>query len=160
KTFQWRQRQPNPEGGFMKHLKKLVVMTAAVGLVAAACGGNSGGSTGSTPSRATPKKGGIMNIAPLGDVTGAFDPPKEYYQVSFLYYQCCLLRTLMSYNGLDSAHGGNELRPDLATGPPEVSSDGLTWTFHMKSGIHYAPPMQDVEITSQDIVRALERELT
>jgi peptide/nickel transport system substrate-binding protein len=143
----------------MKHLKKLVVMTAAVGLVAAACGGNSG-SSASSPAGATPKKGGVMNIAQLGDVTAAFDPQKEYYQVSFLYYQCCLLRTLLSYNGLDSAHGGNELRPDLATGMPTVSSDGLTWTFHLKSGIHYAPPMQDVEITSGDIVRALERELT
>jgi peptide/nickel transport system substrate-binding protein len=144
----------------MKHLKKLLVMTAVVGLVGAACGGNSGSSGSSSSPGATPKKGGVMNIAQLGDVTAAFDPQKEYYQVSFLYYQCCLLRTLLSYNGLDSTKGGNDLRPDLATGMPTVSSDGLTWTFHMKSGIHYAPPMQDVEITSGDIVRALERELT
>src|SRR6478672_2997199 len=142
----------------MKHVTKFVVVTALVGLVAASCGGGGSSSTGSTTTK--PTKGGVMNIAQLGDVTAAFDPQKEYYQVSFLYYQCCLLRTLLSYNGLDSTHGGNELRPDLATGMPTVSSDGLTWTFHMKSGIHYAPPMQDVEITSQDIVRALERELT
>jgi peptide/nickel transport system substrate-binding protein len=145
----------------MKHVTKFVVVTALVGLVAASCGGgggsssNNGGSTGEKP-----KKGGTLNIAQLGDVTAAFDPQKEYYQVSFLYYQCCLLRTLLSYNGLDSAHNGNDLQPDLATGMPEVSSDGLTWTFHMKSGIHYAPPMQDVEITAPDIIRALEREFT
>jgi peptide/nickel transport system substrate-binding protein len=144
----------------MKHVKKLVVMTAVVGLVAAACGGDSGG-TGSNPSAGSaPKKGGVLKLAQLGDVTAAFDPQKEYYQVSFAYYQCCLLRTLLSYNGLDSAHDGNALQPDLATGMPDVSSDGLTWTFHMKSGIHYAPPMQDVEITAPDIIRALERELT
>ena len=61
----------------------------------------------------------MLNLAQLGDVTAAFDPQKEYYTVSFAYYQCCLLRTLLGYNGLDAAHGGNELRPDLATGMPE-----------------------------------------
>jgi len=145
----------------MKHLRKLVVMTAVVGLVGAACGGSSGGgNTGTSPGTAAPKKGGTLNLAQLGDVTAGFDPQKEYYTVSWGYYQCCLLRTLLGYNGLDAAHGGDDLRPDLATGMPEISSDGLTWTFHMKSGIHYAPPMQDVEITTPDIIRALEREFT
>ena len=41
---------------------------------------------------------------------------------------------------------------------PDVSSDGLTWTFHLKTGLHYAPPMQNVEIVAGDVVRALERE--
>jgi peptide/nickel transport system substrate-binding protein len=144
----------------MKHVTKFVVVTALVGLVAASCGGGGGGSSTGGNTSEQPKKGGTLHIAQLGDVTAAFDPQKEYYQVSFAYYQCCLLRTLLSYNGLDSAHDGNALQPDLATGLPETSSDGLTWTFHMKSGIHYAPPMQDVEITAPDIIRALEREFT
>jgi peptide/nickel transport system substrate-binding protein len=144
----------------MKYVTKFVVVTALVGLVAASCGSNGGGTTTGNSPGTTPKKGGVLNLAQLGDVTAAFDPQKEYYQVSFAYYQCCLLRTLLSYNGLDSAHDGNALQPDLATGLPETSSDGLTWTFHMKSGIHYAPPMQDVEITAPDIIRALEREFT
>jgi peptide/nickel transport system substrate-binding protein len=143
----------------MKYVSKFVVVTALVGLVAASCGGGGGGSTGGT-STEKPQKGGVLKLAQLGDVTAAFDPQKEYYQVSFAYYQCCLLRTLLSYNGLDSEHDGNALQPDLATGMPEVSSDGLTWTFHLKSGIHYAPPMQDVEITAPDIIRALMREFT
>src|SRR3712207_8603632 len=40
----------------------------------------------------------------------------------------------------------------------EVSSDGLTYTFTLKSGINYGDPFTDVEVTSGDIVRALERE--
>ena len=48
--------------------------------------------------------------------------------------------------------------PDLATGDPSISGDGLTWTFEIKPGIAYAPPLQDVEVTAQDFVRALERE--
>ena len=41
---------------------------------------------------------------------------------------------------------------------PEISSDGLTYTFTLKSGINYGDPFGDVEVTSGDIVRALERE--
>jgi ABC-type oligopeptide transport system substrate-binding subunit len=41
---------------------------------------------------------------------------------------------------------------------PDVSRDGLTWTFHIKPGIKYAPPLQDTEVTAQDFVRALLRE--
>jgi peptide/nickel transport system substrate-binding protein len=39
-----------------------------------------------------------------------------------------------------------------------VSSDGLTYTFHIKKGIHYSPPLQDVEVTAPDFARALMRE--
>lgn len=41
---------------------------------------------------------------------------------------------------------------------PPISDDGLTWTFTIKPGIRYGPPLQDVIVTSQDFVRALERE--
>ena len=50
------------------------------------------------------------------------------------------------------------LKPDLAADLPAVSDDGLTYTFTLKPGIHYAPPLQDVEVTAQDFIRALERE--
>ncbi|HEX2266796.1 MAG TPA: ABC transporter substrate-binding protein, partial [Actinomycetota bacterium] len=41
---------------------------------------------------------------------------------------------------------------------PQVSGDGLTWTFRLKRGVRYAPPLQNVEIKAQDFIRALERE--
>jgi peptide/nickel transport system substrate-binding protein len=72
-------------------------------------------------------------------------------------FRCCLLRTLISFNGDEAADGGNEPRPDLATGMPEVSEDGLTYTFTIKEGITYAPPFQDTEIVAADFVRAVER---
>ena len=72
--------------------------------------------------------------------------------------RCCLLRTLISYNGHPTEEGGTELRPDLASGMPEVSRDQLTWTFRLKAGIHYAPPLEQVEITAAaDVVRAIQR---
>ena len=54
--------------------------------------------------------------------------------------------------------GGGELLPDLAADLPTVSDDGLTYTFTIKPGIMYAPPLQDVEITAQDFIRAIQRE--
>jgi len=43
---------------------------------------------------------------------------------------------------------------------PEVSPDGLTWTFRLRQGLRYGPPLEDTVIVSGDIVRALEREAT
>ena len=71
--------------------------------------------------------------------------------------RCCLGRTLLSYRAGTTAEGGTVLQPDLATSLPDVSNDGLTWTFHLKSGLHYGPPLQDVEITAPDLVRSIER---
>lgn len=63
----------------------------------------------------------------------------------------------MSYNGRPVGEGGIQLRPDLATALPDASDDRKTWTFQLRSGLHYAPPLDDVEITAPDLVRALER---
>jgi peptide/nickel transport system substrate-binding protein len=142
----------------MRRYGKLVSIAAVLGLLAVACGGGGGG--GAQPTGAKPVKGGTLRVEMDTDVIAEFDPQKEYYQVSFAYYRCCLLRTLLSYNGQDASHQGTQLFPDLASDQPTISADQLTWTFHLKQGLHYAPPLQDVEITAPDIVRALEREAT
>jgi peptide/nickel transport system substrate-binding protein len=86
------------------------------------------------------------------------DPQKAYFGDSWELMRCCLLRTLLSYTGAPTAQGGAILHPDLAAAMPTVSGDGLTWTFRLKPGLHYAPPLEQVEIKAQDIIRALERE--
>ena len=136
----------------------LTALTAAVAVIGAACGGGSGSGTDSPGADAAPKAGGTLHLALISDVQDAFDPQKEYYSVSWEYYRCCLLRTLLSYNGQTTDQGGSELHPDLAADMPTISDDGLTWTFTLKPGIHYGPPLQDVIVTSHDFVRALERE--
>jgi peptide/nickel transport system substrate-binding protein len=80
--------------------------------------------------------------------------------VQFELGRCCLARSLLSYNGLSTGEGGGELRPDLATELPDVSADGLTWTFKIKQGIHYAPPLEDVTVQAADFIRSIERAMS
>ena len=159
----------NGEGGYVRRYLKVLALVAVLGLVAAACGGDDAdpgatgdtsatGGTGETGVSGDVQPGGTLELALLGDVSAAFDPQKEYYSVTWEFYRCCLLRTLLSYNGKTTAEGGAELQPDIASALPEISSDGLTYTFSLKSGINYAPPFEDVAVTSADIIRALERE--
>jgi len=92
-----------------------------------------------------------------GDPRAALDPQAGVFYDSLELLRCCLGRTLLSYFGRPTDEGGTVLRPDLAESLPEVSSDGLTWTFKLRQGVHYAPPLQATEVTSADFVRSLQR---
>jgi peptide/nickel transport system substrate-binding protein len=95
------------------------------------------------------------NGATIG--SSAWDPAITYDISAWEVLRCCLLRTLMSYNGHSISQGGAVLHPDLAADMPAVSSDALTWTFHLREGIYYAPPLATTEIVASDFVRAIER---
>jgi peptide/nickel transport system substrate-binding protein len=143
----------------MRKAARLAAVVAVLAMVAAACG-NKGTPSGSPTSAAggTIQAGGTLHLAQTSDVSAAFDPQKEYYQLSFEYFSCCLLRTLLATKEVPLDQGGNVLQPDLASALPTVSPDGLTYTFSIKPGIHYSPPLQSVTVTAGDFVRAIERE--
>jgi peptide/nickel transport system substrate-binding protein len=112
-----------------------------------------------TPKRAQDSipRGGTLRVNMVSLFPLTLDPQTEYTGESWEILRCCLVRTLLSYPGRPTGKGGAELRPDLARELPEVSADGLTWTFRLKRGLLHAPPFTDQEIVAQDIVRALER---
>ena len=144
----------------MRKAVRMLAVVAVLAIVAAACsddGTPEASPSGSTGGGGEIQAGGTLNVAQTSDVSSAFDPQKEYYQVSWSYFRCCLLRTLLSSKQVPLEDGGGDIQPDLATDLPAVSDDGLTYTFTIKPGIMYAPPLQDVEVTAQDFVRALER---
>lgn len=140
----------------------LVAATLAVGL--AACGGSEDKKTTDEFPR-----GGTLRIAlegfaenerRLAEAVGgqpALDPQWEFSLQGWELFRCCLLRTLVSYVGKPTAEGGAVLRPDLAQGMPSISADGLTWTFRLKEGIRYGPPLEKTEVVAADFIRALER---
>jgi peptide/nickel transport system substrate-binding protein len=158
----------------------VLAMTCTLALFAAACGGGGGsnpttaptsgqttsstsgptssGPTGSGPttSGGTQIKGGTYRTA-IEDFgfTGAFDPTGEYLGAAWGLYSDMLLRTLMTYNHVGGT-AGDALVPDLAASNPDVSADGLTYTFKLKSGIKFGPPVNR-DVTSHDIEYAFER---
>jgi peptide/nickel transport system substrate-binding protein len=50
----------------------------------------------------------------------------------------------------------SEPAPDLASGPPEISSNSETVTVHIRHGVHFSPPVNR-EVTSADVAYAIER---
>ena len=110
--------------------------------------------TSSSPSSPTPV-GGTLRLGMTSASYWGMDPLNEWNAATWELFRCCLVRTMMSYE----IGGSPDLRPvpDLAAAPPEISTDGQTWTFRLRPGLHYAPPLEDVEITSGDFVRAITR---
>lgn len=129
-------------------------------LVVVACTSGSDGTEGAAPTPDAPvPRGGTLRVAvPDFWVDGVeLDPQRAYGGPGWELDRCCLFRTLYSYNGRSTEEGGGQLRPDLAVGSPEVSPDGLSWTFRLRQGLRFAPPFEDTPITALDLVRALER---
>jgi peptide/nickel transport system substrate-binding protein len=142
-------------------VSKVSAALVAMLLVVAACTSGFDGADVAAPSPDAPAlRGGTLRVAVPDDLVAFqwdIDPQRGYTFTAAGLGRCCLFRTLYSYSGRPTDEGGTELRPDLAEGPPEVSADGLTWTFRLRGGLRYAPPFEDTTITSLDLVRALER---
>lgn len=100
--------------------------------------------------------GGTLRVALTSPTEFGLDPQGVWNAHEWELLRCCLLRTLMTYPGVAGFRGTQPL-PDLAVALPSVSADGKTWTFHLRRGIHYAPPLEDIEVTAGDVVRALLR---
>jgi peptide/nickel transport system substrate-binding protein len=134
-------------------------LTAAL-LLATACTSGADGEGATSSARMDALRGGSLRGA-VPDALVAYgfagdvylDPQRAYSELPGLeLLRCCLVRTLFSYNSK------LELRPDLAAANPEVSSDGLTWTFRLRPGLRYSPPFDRTQIVALDVVRAIERE--
>jgi peptide/nickel transport system substrate-binding protein len=138
--------------------KLLRLVALLVVVVLCGCSTDGGENEPSSSPSAAAVRGGTLELAMTSDFQAALDPAKEYEAVAAEFYRCCLLRTLLSYEGVPTDEGGSVLHPDIAAEIPTVSEDGLTWTFKIRPGIHYGPPFDDVEVIAQDFIRALERE--
>jgi len=125
--------------------------------VAAGCGGSSSSSGESSNGGGTPtappqgaKKGGDLTMLYNADVDN-IDPQITYYQYG-LNIAYATQRPLYSYKPDDATNP----QPDLAEGPPQISSDGKTVTVKIRSGVKFSPPVNR-EVTSKDVKYGLER---
>jgi peptide/nickel transport system substrate-binding protein len=135
---------------------------AALALSASACGSSSSGSSGNVsldsglqglnPGSGTPTKGGTLNMLGQGDVD-FMDPNISYYSIGYLA-QRMWIRGLYAYPAVPNKT--TTVAPDLATGPPVVSNNGLTYTITIRSGAQFdTTPFSPV--TAADAVIGLKR---
>jgi peptide/nickel transport system substrate-binding protein len=134
-------------------------VVTALALLVAACGSSDNEGSGNAGTKADVtsgsaikpgKKGGTLTYLAAGDVD-YLDPGHEYYTFGAMVTYATN-RTLYSFKPNDSLHPV----PDLATGPPEISSDNKTITVHIRKGVKYAPPVNR-EVKAADIKYAFER---
>ncbi len=123
----------------------IAALTAA--LVSAAAAGPSGQSA----------KGGTYRVGWESSFgfTDNFDPTGEYLANAFAINTNLLLRGLIGYNHVEGLKGA-VIVPDLAKSVPKPTNGGKRYTFKLKSGIKFGPPVNR-EITSKDVKYALER---
>lgn len=161
-----------------RYLRFAVMLAAIVALtaLAAGCGSSkkssssttsssssssSSGSTGSTAStgydNGSAQKGGTYTVGweQSFGFTDNLDPTGEYLGNAWAILNNLMLRSLIGYKHQAGA-AGNELIGDLATSVPQPTDNGLTYTYHLRSGVKFGPPVNRV-ITAKDVVYALNR---
>jgi peptide/nickel transport system substrate-binding protein len=87
--------------------------------------------------------------------TDSFDPTGEYLANAFAINTNLLLRGLIGYNHVAGPKGA-VIVPDLARSVPRPTNGGRRYTFRMKTGVKWAPPLNR-EITAQDVKFAVDR---
>jgi peptide/nickel transport system substrate-binding protein len=65
-------------------------------------------------------------------------------------------RTLYGYNLSGPPEQKTAPVPDIASGPPQISADRRTYTFTLRAGVRYAPPVNR-EVTARDFITAIQR---
>ena len=133
----------------------MVGLALVATLVAAACGGGNDNGGGSTGASTTPQKGGVYRTAATDfGFTDGFDITGEYLGSAWDLYGATT-RTLVATKHI-AGSAGNTLYPDLATETPAPTDNGLTYTFKLKSGVKFGPPLSRA-ITSKDVAYAFQR---
>jgi peptide/nickel transport system substrate-binding protein len=164
----------------MKKVIRLTVIGVAVlALVALAAGcgskkkSSSSSSTTTTSSNSNSKSSSVVGSGSLDNGTSAkggtytigweqsfgftnnFDPTGEYLGNAWGLYSNLMLRSLIGYKHQPGA-AGNQLIGDLATDVPKPTDNGLTYTYHLRSGVKFGPPVSRA-VTSKDVAYAMDR---
>ncbi|HYM46467.1 MAG TPA: ABC transporter substrate-binding protein [Solirubrobacteraceae bacterium] len=137
------------------------LVSLALGLAACGSGGGSVAGAGgikAPPGVKTPEaepqgggvRGGTLTVLNHQDFE-RLDPGQAYFSIDYeaMY---ATQRPLYSYKPNTFAAPS----PDLASGPPQISSDRKTVTVHIRSGVHFSPPVNR-EVRTADVAYGIER---
>ena len=127
-----------------------VISGTLVGLALAAVG--AAGGTIALAQDEQPERGGRLELMALNDLSTL-----DNSQVLDLDYN---MAAGALYEGLYHFNPAGELEAALADGPPEVSGDGLVYTFSLRPGAMFAgPDFEPREVTAADVAYGLTRAL-
>jgi peptide/nickel transport system substrate-binding protein len=103
----------------------------------------------------SPFMGGTLQLEGSTDLSAAADPQGEYETIGFTLERA-YARQLLSYPASTNLIKAESVVPDAAASMPTVSSDGLTYTFTLRSDLMWntSPPRP---VTSQDFERGILR---
>lgn len=156
-----------------KHIRiaAMLLVVAAFAVLAAGCGSkkksatttttSSGGTTSAVGSgtfdNGNSAKGGNYRIGweQSFGFTNNFDPTGEYLGNAWGLYSNLMLRALVGYKHQPGA-AGNETIGDLATEVPTPTDNGLTYTYTLRDGVKWGPPVNRA-VTSKDVAYAMNR---
>ena len=136
----------------MKSARWLSLLVVLV-LLASACD-DGGGSGDDRPTRGV--KRGTLRVYSHTDVD-ALDPGVAYAAFDFALLRG-MVRELYSFDTRVTGERSLQPVPDLADGPYTLSDNGRTYTFRIRRGVRYAPPV-DREVRARDFIYAVERQL-
>jgi peptide/nickel transport system substrate-binding protein len=127
------------------------LVVAAVGATVLVAAGGAGRTKSQVGSGGTFKVGWEQSFG----VTDNFDPVGEYLAEAIGIHSNLLTRTLVGYNHVQGA-AGNKLIADVATSIPKPTNGGKTYTFHIKQGVMFSPPVNR-QVTSADFLNEFKR---
>lgn len=137
----------------------LSVLFLSTTLILAACGAETTG----RPSADLPRGSGTESIAPSagGTLSIAWEADIQSMDPAIAYDYVSIPAVHLVFESLVGYDDGTTLVPGLAEEMPEVSEDGLTYTFTLRSGISFVNPDGSVlrEMTADDVVYSLNRVL-
>ncbi len=124
-------------------------------LVLAGCGssGGPGGSSIGGSSGGTPVNGGTLR-AGIVDNPDHLDPGLSYTNEGWEILEATN-NGLLTFKKASGPTGG-QLVPDLAAAMPTVSDGGKTYTFHVRTGVKFSPPVNR-PVEPSDIKFSIER---
>ena len=128
------------------------LLSGAVVVALAACG--SSGSSSSTPTNTGAKSGGTITIV-AGTAPLSADQGLDFTTQGTELYSVVNTPLLTFKRGVEGV-AGTQIVPGLAQSLPTVSNGGKTYTFQLRSGLHYS---NGQPIKASDVPYALERDI-
>ena len=138
----------------MKRYVKTLAGPLLAGVVAVAIGACSSGSSSSSPASTGGKSGGTITIA-SGTAPLSADQGLDFTTQGTELYSVVNTPLLTFKRGVQGV-AGTQIVPGLAQSLPTVSNGGKTYTFQLRSGLHYS---NGAPIKASDVTYALERDI-